>query len=94
MQIEIFMNTMKEIELDYKLVSLSKLVVTFIVTLNNFYTFLHHKYACIFFFFFFFFLNFVKAQKNPQSTDQQQYVHVCKMKTRVHDPRRDCQYCV
>ena len=51
MQIEIFMNTMKEIELDYKLVSLSKLVVTFIVTLNNFYTFLHHKYACIFFFF-------------------------------------------
>ena len=54
MQIEIFMNTMKEIELDYKLVSLSKLVVTFIVTLNNFYTFLHHKYACIFFFFFFF----------------------------------------
>lgn len=34
-QIEIFTNTMKEIELDYKLVSLTKLVVTFIVALNN-----------------------------------------------------------
>lgn len=49
-QIEIFTNTTKEIELNYKLVSLSKLVVTFIVALNNLYIFLRHKYACIFFF--------------------------------------------
>lgn len=91
MQIEI-MNTMKETELDYKLVSLSKLVVTFIVTLNNLYIFLHHKIPM--YFFFLFYLNFAKVQENPQSTYQQQYVHICKMKTRVYDPRRDCQYCV
>lgn len=91
-QIEIFTNTTKEVELDYKLVSLSKLVVTFIVALNNLYIFLRHKYACIIIFFFN--LNFAKAQKNPQSTYQQQYVRVRKMKTRVYDPRRDCQYCV
>lgn len=92
MQIEICTNTMKEIELDYKLVSLSKLVLTFIVTLNNSYTFLHHKIRMYFFSFLFKFRK--SAEKSAVYLSTTIRTYMCKMKTRVYDPRRDCQYCV